>query len=84
MSWKWLLTRSKLFYIGNTFYAPVVFGTKIAFVLLYLRIWRGSSAVFLGICRVVILLLIIALIGFEFSTIFLCMCSWLCIELEKD
>lgn len=44
-------------------------------MLLYLRIWRGSSAVFLGLCWVVISLLVIALIGFEFSTIFLCMCN---------
>ncbi|CAK1358667.1 unnamed protein product [Cercospora beticola] len=62
----------KLFYIGNTFYSPVVFGTKMAFVLLYLRIWKDSSIVFRRICQVILVLLAMATIGFTFSTIFLC------------
>ncbi|CAK4030224.1 hypothetical protein DOTSEDRAFT_102791 [Lecanosticta acicola] len=61
-----------LFYIGNTFYAPVVIGTKIAFVLLYIRVWEDVHTVFPRICKGVVLLLVMALLGFEFSTIFLC------------
>ncbi|KAM3424047.1 hypothetical protein BST61_g11402 [Cercospora zeina] len=61
-----------LFYIGNTFYSPVVFGTKMAFVLLYIRIWKDSSIIFRRICQIVLVLLAMATIGFTFSTIFLC------------
>ncbi|EME45544.1 hypothetical protein DOTSEDRAFT_102791, partial [Dothistroma septosporum NZE10] len=60
-----------LFYVGNTFYAPVVFGTKVAFVLLYLRVWK-DGVVFHRVCYVILALLAVALVGFESSTIFLC------------
>jgi len=60
------------FYIGNTFYSPVIFGTKIAMVLLYIRIWKESDPKFFRICQVVIALLLMAMIAFEFSGIFIC------------
>ncbi|KAF2208977.1 hypothetical protein CERZMDRAFT_48334, partial [Cercospora zeae-maydis SCOH1-5] len=62
-----------LFYIGNTFYSPVVFGTKMAFVLLYLRIWKDSSMTFRRVCQFVLALLAMATVAFTLTTIFLCM-----------
>ncbi|KAI5363148.1 Putative extracellular membrane protein, CFEM [Septoria linicola] len=62
----------KLFYIGNTFYSPVVFGAKIAFVLLYLRIWKDSSKIFRWTCQCILALLVVAMLGFTLSTILLC------------
>jgi hypothetical protein len=63
---------SQYFYIGNVFYAPVTFGTKISFVLLYLRIWKDSNMFFRRTCWAMVVVLICALISFEFSTILIC------------
>ncbi|SMY28772.1 unnamed protein product [Zymoseptoria tritici ST99CH_1A5] len=60
------------FYIGNTFYSPVIFGTKISFCLLYLRMWRDAGLAFRRACQVTAVVLGMALISFEFSTIFIC------------
>ncbi|CZT23154.1 uncharacterized protein RCC_08864 [Ramularia collo-cygni] len=49
-----------------------IFGTKASFCLLYLRIWKDGDVIFRWACWITLTILTVALIGFEFSTIFIC------------